>query len=113
MNNEKVWYDGNIVNAEDATVPVLSFGLQYGWGVFDASRVDSDGCVSGTAEGTVVSGAWGDVAHPARKSRAKQNKHRFFMDYSPPEVAANWLHDWVVPAAGFFFPARFLTSREK
>ncbi len=43
MNNEKVWYDGNIVNAEDATVPVLSFGLQYGWGVFEGIRAYPSG----------------------------------------------------------------------
>ena len=43
MNNEKVWYDGNIVNAEDAKVPLLSFGLQYGWGVFEGIRAYPSG----------------------------------------------------------------------
>ena len=45
MNDGKVWYDGQLVNAEEATVPLLSFGLQYGWGVFEGIRAypSSDG----------------------------------------------------------------------
>ena len=38
MNALKIWYDGELVNAQDAKVSMLSFGLQYGWGVFEGIR---------------------------------------------------------------------------
>ena len=38
MGHGKVWYDGEIIDADDVKVPLLSFGLQYGWGVFEGIR---------------------------------------------------------------------------
>lgn len=39
----KVWYDGEIINADDVKIPLLSFGLQYGWGVFEGIRAYQTG----------------------------------------------------------------------
>ena len=38
MNALKIWYDGELVDAQEAKVSLLSFGLQYGWGVFEGIR---------------------------------------------------------------------------
>lgn len=43
MNSLKIWYDGKIVDAEDVSVSLLSFGLQYGWGVFEGIRAYKSG----------------------------------------------------------------------
>jgi branched-chain amino acid aminotransferase len=39
MNSDsKVWFDGRIINESDAGVSILSYGLHYGWGVFEGLR---------------------------------------------------------------------------
>lgn len=35
---KKVWFDGELIDIDDAKVPILSYGLQYGWGVFEGLR---------------------------------------------------------------------------
>jgi branched-chain amino acid aminotransferase len=45
---EKIWFDGKLVNWDDANVHVLSHGLHYGTGVFEGMR-----CYA-TAEGPAV-----------------------------------------------------------
>lgn len=47
MNALKIWYDGKIVDAREVNVSLLSFGLQYGWGVFEGIRAYETG--SGTS----------------------------------------------------------------
>ena len=34
----KVWFDGRIVEEGDASISLLSYGLHYGWGVFEGMR---------------------------------------------------------------------------
>jgi branched-chain amino acid aminotransferase len=34
----KVWMDGRLLDMEDAKVPILSYGLHYGWGIFEGIR---------------------------------------------------------------------------
>jgi branched-chain amino acid aminotransferase len=38
IKTEKIWFDGKLVNWEDATVHVLSHGLHYGTGYFEGIR---------------------------------------------------------------------------
>lgn len=35
----KVWWDGELIDQRDANVSILSYGLHYGWGVFEGLRV--------------------------------------------------------------------------
>ena len=37
-SNAKVWMDGRLIDGGQATVPILSYGLHYGWGVFEGLR---------------------------------------------------------------------------
>lgn len=43
MNALKIWYDGKIIDAKDVNISLLSFGLQYGWGVFEGIRAYKSG----------------------------------------------------------------------
>ena len=43
MNALKIWYDGKIMDAGEVNVSLLSFGLQYGWGVFEGIRAYETG----------------------------------------------------------------------
>lgn len=43
MNALKIWYDGKIMDADEVNVSLLSFGLQYGWGVFEGIRAYETG----------------------------------------------------------------------
>lgn len=38
QKSEKIWMDGNLVNWDDATVPILTHTLHYGLGVFEGIR---------------------------------------------------------------------------
>jgi branched-chain amino acid aminotransferase len=35
---EKVWWNGELIDLRDACVPIMSYGLHYGWGVFEGLR---------------------------------------------------------------------------
>jgi ABC-2 type transport system permease protein len=37
-STEKVWWDGKLIDMRDANVSILSYGLHYGWGVFEGLR---------------------------------------------------------------------------
>ncbi|NLT38263.1 MAG: branched-chain amino acid transaminase [Methanomassiliicoccus sp.] len=38
-NATKVWFDGKLLNEEKVKVSILSYGLHYGWGVYEGLRV--------------------------------------------------------------------------
>ena len=63
LGSEKIWMDGEIVDTKDAKIPIHSYGLHYGAGVFEGLRT------YGTARGRAVFRLYDHMARFLRSAK--------------------------------------------